>query len=172
VSERLVVIGAIARAHGLSGEVRVTPMTDHPERFERLRDCLLWDTARDRREQHRITAVRRQGTAVLVTLEGCDSAEAATALVGRLVALPEDDALPLAPGHFYPWQLEGCRVVTEDGREVGRVTGIERSPAQDLWVVADEAREHLIPAVPEIVSEVDLEARRVVIRPPEGLLDL
>ena len=135
MSERLVVIGAIARAHGLSGEVRVTPMTDHPERFGRLRECLLWDTARDRREQHRITAVRRQGTAVLVT-------------------------------------LEGCRVVTEDGREVGRVTGIERSPAQDLWVVADEAREHLIPAVPEIVSEVDLEARRVVIRPPEGLLDL
>src|SRR5256886_15651512 len=81
-------------------------------------------------------------------------------------------ALPLAPGRFCPWQLEGCRVVTEDGREVGRVTGIERSSAQDLWVVTDEARQHLIPAVPEIVSEVDLAARRVVIRPPEGLLDL
>lgn len=172
MSERLVVIGAIVRAHGLSGEVRVTPMTDHPERFARVRECVLWDAARDRREHRRITATRSQGTAVLMTIEGCDSAEAAAVLVGCLVALPEDDALPLAPGRFYPWQLEGCRVLTEDGREVGRVTGIERAPAQDLWVVTDGAREHLIPAVPEIVSEVDLEARRVVIRPPEGLLDL
>ncbi len=172
MSERLVVIGAIARAHGLSGEVRVTPMTDDPGRFERVRECVLWDAARDRREPYRVRAARRHGPAVLMTLEGCASAEAATALVGRLVALPEDAALPLEPGRFYPWQLEGCRVLTEDGREVGRVTGIERSPGHDLWVVRDAGREHLIPAVPEIVSEVDLEARRVVIRPPEGLLDL
>jgi 16S rRNA processing protein RimM len=172
VSERLVVIGAVARAHGLSGEVRVTPMTDDPARFERVRECVLWDTARDLRERYRIATARRQGRAVVIALEGCASAEEATALVGRLVALPEAEALPLAPGHFYPWQLEGCRVLTEDGREIGRVTRIDRSPAQDLWVVTDDTREHLIPAVPEIVSEVDLEARRVVIRPPEGLLDL
>jgi 16S rRNA processing protein RimM len=172
VSERLVVIGAVARAHGLSGEVRVTPMTDDPARFEEVQECVLWDAAHERRERYRITAVRPQGAAILLTLAGCDSAEAASALVGRLVALPAEQARPLAPGHFYPWQLEGCRVWTVDGREVGRVTGIEPSPAQDLWVVTDGAREHLIPAVPEIVSEVDLAARRVVIRPPEGLLDL
>ena len=124
------------------------------------------------RSPYRVRAARRHGPAVLMTLEGCASAEAAAALVGRLVALPEAEALPPGPGRFYPWQLEGCRVLTEDGREVGRVTGIERAPAQDLWIVRDDTREHLIPAVPEIVSEVDLAARRVVIRPPEGLLDL
>jgi 16S rRNA processing protein RimM len=63
-------------------------------------------------------------------------------------------------------------VTTEDGREVGRVTGIERSPAHDLWVVAAGDREHLVPAVPEIVLEVDLAGRRVVIKPPEGLLEI
>jgi 16S rRNA processing protein RimM len=63
-------------------------------------------------------------------------------------------------------------VLTEEGREVGRVTRIERAGAQDLWVVRADGREHLIPAVPEIVTDVDLAARRVVIRPPEGLLDL
>ena len=172
MSDRLVVIGAIARTHGLAGEVRVTPMTDDPERFGRVRECVLWDAAHDRRERYRITGTRRQGAAIVMTLEGCASPEAAAALVGRLVALPEDEALPPGPGRFYPWQLEGCRVLTEDGREVGRVTGIERSPAQDLWIVRDDTREHLIPAVPEIVSEVDLAARRVVIRPPAGLLDL
>lgn len=150
----------------------MTSLTDQPERFERVRECVVWDAGRDRREPRCITGVRRQGDALLVTFAGCETAEAASALVGRLIAVPEAEALPLPPGHFYPWQLVGCRVLTDDGREVGRVTRIERTGAQDLWVVGADGREHLIPAVPEIVIDVDLAARRVVIRPPEGLLEL
>jgi 16S rRNA processing protein RimM len=168
----LVVIGEVTRPHGLRGELRVVPHTDRPERFEGLAECLLWDPASDARSRHRIAGVRRQGEAVLLSLAGCDSPEGATALVGRLVALPRSQALPPPPGHVYPWQLVGCRVVTEDGAVVGEVSGIEPSPAHDLWVVRGAAREHLIPAVPEIVQEVDVDARRVVIRPPEGLLEL
>jgi 16S rRNA processing protein RimM len=172
VTGRLVVVGEIARPHGLDGAVRVTSLTDHPERFDRMTACVLWDPGGDVREVRRITAVRRQGDAVVLALEGSGTPEAARGLVGRLVAVTEPEALPLPPGRFYPWQLEGCRVLTEDGREVGRVTGIERQPGQELWVVQGPEREHLVPAVAEIVVEVDLAARRVVIRPPEGLLDL
>jgi 16S rRNA processing protein RimM len=172
MGQRLVVIGEIARPHGLHGEMRVTSLTDHPERFEGVTDCVLWDQARDMRERCRITRARRQGTAMLLSLAGYDTVEAASALVGRLVALPEAEALPLPPGQFYPWQLEGCRVETDDGREVGRVIRIEQSAAQDLWVVSDGAHERLIPAVAEIVLEVDVAAGRVVIRPPDGLLEL
>jgi 16S rRNA processing protein RimM len=171
-NERLVVIGQIARPHGLRGQVRVTPRTDDSERFERLETCVLWDTARDERRIHRVTAAHQHGTTVLLSLAGCDSVEAARALAGRLVAVPESEAIRPGPGCFYPWQLEGCEVVTEGGRVVGRVRGIEASPAHDLWVVHDGAGEHLIPAVPAIVVDVDLSARRVVIRPPEGLLEL
>jgi len=167
-----VAIGEIARVHGLRGEVRVTPLTDHPERFERVRECVLWDATRDERETRRITTARRHGDTLLVTFAGCASPEDARALVGRLIALPRADALPPPDGSFYPWQLEGARVTTEDGRLVGHVTGIEHSGAQDLWVVAGEGREHLIPAVPDIVLDVDVAAGRVVIRPPDGLLDL
>jgi 16S rRNA processing protein RimM len=172
MGQRLVVIGEIARPHGLRGEMRVTPLTDHPERFEGVTDCVLWDQARDTRERCRVTRARRQGVAVLLSLAGYDTVEAASALVGRLVALPEAEALPLPPGQFYPWQLEGCRVLTDDGREVGRVTRIEPGAAQDLWVVSDGTRERLIPAVAEIVLEVDVAGGRVVIRPPDGLLEL
>ncbi len=62
--------------------------------------------------------------------------------------------------------------MTAQGELVGEVTGIDNGPAHDLWVVRDGEREHLIPAVPDIVIEVNLAGRRVVIRPPEGLLDL
>lgn len=170
--DRLVAIGEIVRPHGLRGELRVAPMTDDPRRFERVTDCVVWNPARDERLECRITAVRRQGDVILVTLAGYDSPETARALTGRLIAIPVSEALPPGPGRFYPWQLEGSRVLTEDGREVGRVVRVEPSPGHDLWVVADGPREHLIPAVPAIVIDVDLAARRVVIRPPEGLLDL
>ena len=152
--------------------MRVTELPDHPERLAADTDSVLGDRARDTRESGRVTAARRQGAAVLISLAGCETVEAAAALVGRLVALPEAEALPLPPGQFYPWQLEGCRVTTEDGRDVGRVIRIEHSAAQDLWVVSNGTRECLIPAVAEIVLEVDVAAGRVVIRPPDGLLEL
>lgn len=169
---RLVAIGEIGRPHGLGGDVRVTPLTDDPERFTRVDACVVWDPARDRREPRRLLAARRQGAAVVVRLAGCLTAEDAADLTGLLLAVPEADALPLAPGHFYPWQLEGCRVMTEAGEEIGRVVGIEGSAAQKLWVVRGRGRDHLIPAVPEIVVDVDLAARLVTVRPPDGLLDL
>lgn len=150
----------------------MTVLTDDPDRFHRLADCVLWDASRNERETRRITTARRHGEAVVLGFEGCETPEAAAALAGRFVALPRDAALPAPPGRFYPWQLEGCRVVTEDGRDVGHVVGIEHAPTQDLWVIAHEDGERLVPAVPEIVSEVDLAGRRVVIRPPEGLLEL
>ena len=171
-SNDLVTIGEITKPYGLRGEVRVTPLTDDPERFRRLAECVLWDLSRNKRETRRIITARRHGEAVVLGFDGCTTADAAAALAGRFVALPREAALPPPAGRFYPWQLEGCRVVTDDGREVGRVTGIQHAPAQDLWIVADGSVERLIPAVPEIVSEVDLAGRRVVIRPPEGLLEL
>jgi 16S rRNA processing protein RimM len=171
-SDDLVVIGEATRAYGLRGELRVVPQTDHPERFGRIRECILWDPRDGGRTVRRVRGVRRQGDVVLLSLEGCDTPEAAAALAGRLVALPRTEALPPPPGHVYPWQLVGCRVTTEDGRLVGELSGVEPAPGQALWVVQGPEREHLIPAVPGLVLEVDVAARRVVIRPPEGLLEL
>src|SRR5262245_60960987 len=116
MGQRLVVIGEIARPHGLRGERRVPPLTHHPERFAGGTGRGRWAPACDTRDSCRVTGARRQGAAALLSLAACETVEAASALVGRLVALPEAEALPLPPGQFYPWQLEGCRVSTEDGR--------------------------------------------------------
>jgi 16S rRNA processing protein RimM len=150
----------------------VIPLTDDPDRLATVRECVLWDEADDRRDPARIVAARRQGEIVLVSLAGCETMDAARAVVGRLLAVPVDQARPLPPGFFYPWQLEGCVVTTDTGEEVGVVVGLERTPGHDLWVVRRGEREHLVPAVPEIVVDVDLSARRVTLRPPPGLLDL
>jgi 16S rRNA processing protein RimM len=170
--DRLVVIGEVVRVHGLDGAVRVRAISDHPDRFVSLEACVLWDPDSDTRVPVRIERASQEADRVVLKLRGMDDVEAARHLVGQVLAVPERDALPLPEGQFYPWQLEGCRVETEDGVIVGEVKGIERSPAHDLWVVATGQRECLVPAVPEIVVEVSLADRRVVIRPPEGLLEL
>jgi 16S rRNA processing protein RimM len=108
---------------------------------------------------------------VLLRVEGVDSPEAARRFQGRLLAVSRDEVLPPAEGQFYPWQLEGAAVETRDGQRVGRFVGIE-SGAQDLWVVDDGTRRRLIPAVASIVVEVSVVDRRIVIDPPEGLLEL
>ena len=78
----------------------------------------------------------------------------------------------LPPGQFYIDDLQGCQVVTEEGKDVGVFLRAEDGPAHDLWVVGAGGREQMIPAVAEIVVRVDTEARIIVIRPPVGLLEL
>jgi 16S rRNA processing protein RimM len=173
VTAPLVAVGEVLKPHGLGGEVRVRVLTDRPEeRFGGLRDCVLWEPAIDRREARRVAACRFEGGTVLVKIDGVDSPEDARSLAGRLIAVPRADALPPPEGQFYPWQMEGARVETRDGRVAGTFVGIDDSSAQDLWVIAYDGRERLIPAVAEIVVEVNVAERRIVIDPPEGLLDL
>ena len=169
----LVAIAEVLRPHGLRGEVRVRPLTDRPrERFEGLCACFLWEPATDGRQRCRIVSRRFDGDGVLIGLEGVESPEAARSLGGQLLAVPRAEALPPAPGQFYPWQLEGAVVETRQGRRLGNFLRVEGSPAQPLWVIRDGEREWLLPAVPEFVVEVDVAGRRVVADPPEGLLEL
>jgi 16S rRNA processing protein RimM len=169
----LVAVGEVLKPYGLGGEVRVRVLTDRPEeRFGDLRQCVLWDPHIDRREDCRIARCRLDGETVLVKMLGVDSPEDARRLTGQLLAVNQTDALPPPEGCFYPWQMKGARVETRDGKVAGTFVGIEPGGAQDLWIVSDGSRERLIPAVAEIVVEVNVEERRIVIDPPEGLLEL
>jgi 16S rRNA processing protein RimM len=170
---RLVAVGEVLKPHGVGGELKVRPLTDRPmERFRTLTNCILWEPEPDRRQDCHVSSCRFDGELVLLKVDGIDSPEAARRLAGRLLAVDQGQALPTPEGRFYPWQLEGARVETRDGRAVGRFVGIEHAGAQELWVIADGTRERLIPAVVEIVLEVNVAEQRIVIDPPEGLLEL
>jgi 16S rRNA processing protein RimM len=169
----LVAVGELLRPHGLHGEVRVRSLTDRTrERFRRLGACTLWDPDTDRREPCQVASCRFEGETPLVRLDGIESPESARRLTGLLLAVDRAEALPAPEGSFYPWQLEGARVETRDGRVVGSFAGVQSGGAQDLWVVTHDGREHLVPAVAEIVVDVSVAERRIVIDPPDGLLDL
>jgi 16S rRNA processing protein RimM len=169
----LVAVGQVLRPVGLGGEVRVRPLTDRPrERFGALTACWLWDPGTDARRRERVLGCRFEGDQVVLGLESADSPEAARRLTGQLLAVEREQALPAPPGHFYPWELEGAAVETADGRPLGRFLRVEEAPAAPLWVIGDGEREWLLPAVPEMVLEVSVARRRIVVDPPEGLVEI
>src|SRR5215470_19666501 len=130
----LVAVGEVLKPYGLTGEVKVRSLSDRTEeRFRRLRECVLWEPATDQREACRIASCRVDGETVLVRMDGIDSPEAARRLAGRLLAVDRGQALPAPEGSFYPWQMEGARVETRDGRAVGVFVRTEGGSAQDLW---------------------------------------
>ncbi len=172
-TESLVAVGEVLRPYGLRGELKVRPLTDRPhDRFAAMPECFVVDRRTDRTERHRIAGYRIERDDVFVRFERVESPEDAGQFQGRLLAIEREAALPLPEGQFYPWQLEGAEVVTTTGRAVGRFARVEGSEGQALWVVMDGDKERLVPAVPEIVVDVSVADRRIVIDPPEGLLDL
>ncbi len=161
-------MGRVSAPHGLRGELRVLPLTDFPERFHRRRS--LWVEGEG--EPRRVEWVRFHGDSLLVKLAGIDDREAAAGLRGRHLAVPAFELPPLPPGTYYHHQLLGLTAVTPDGRELGRVTDILRTGANDVYVVepVGGGRARLIPALASVVT-VDLARGIILVRPQPGLLD-
>ncbi|CAM3776079.1 ribosome maturation factor RimM [Kibdelosporangium persicum] len=167
-----VVVGRVAKAHGIRGELAVDVRTDSPEqRFApgavvaaRLRDGSSRPLT--------LATIRAHGERLLVTFDEVPDRTAAESLRGALL-LADTDALPPTddPDEFYDHELEGLSAVLTDGSAVGVVREIVHSAAGELLAIDMSGREVLVPFVREIVPEVDIAGRRVVLDPPEGLLD-
>jgi 16S rRNA processing protein RimM len=166
----LVAVGRIVRPQGRRGEVRLEALTDAPERLRDLRECwLLPPPAGERRD---VEAVWFQGGVPVVKLAGSASISDAQALVGRLLTIPRAAVRRLPPDRFYAFDLVGCRVETPEGAPLGTIAEVLTGPEHDYWTVHRDGGAWLLPAVTAIVERVDLTTRRVVVRPPEGLVEL
>ena len=161
----LVRIGKIVRAVGLGGDVGVGG-TDGA--LGTLRRVTL---RRGGVEQDRaVVSARKQGRVWAVRLEGVEGRDAAEALVGCEVLVEREALGEAGEGQHYWGDLEGLAVVTAAGEPVGVVTGLYETGAVDVLVVDGARGEVLVPLAPYVT--VDRAAGRVVVDPPEGLLDL
>ncbi|MBR9989350.1 MAG: 16S rRNA processing protein RimM [Gemmatimonadetes bacterium] len=176
VPEHLVV-GHIAKAHGTKGEQFIWPLTDRPgEVFAPGRQLLLGDEngVVDQDAPFLVVeTVRPFKRGLLVKLEGFESREDADELARRYVLLPAAAVPPLEEGEVFYHDLLGMAVVTASGEEVGIVREVfETDPHHLLEVKSESGKVHLIPFAERIVREVDVRGRRMVIEPPEGLLEI
>jgi 16S rRNA processing protein RimM len=167
------VVGRVVRAHGITGEVVVDVRTDDPEtRFApgtSLRARIKGGTE----QRFTVDASRPHGGRLLVRLDGVADRNGADALRGTLFVVDSADLPPIDdPDEFYDHQLEGLRVRTTAGADVGAVAEVLHTPAGELLSVRAGEREVLGPFVGAIVTSVSLADQVIEIDPPEGLLEL
>jgi len=177
----LVVVGRIGRPHGVKGAATIEVRTDEPDKRFAVGARLLTDSGLDLT----VASATWHSGRLLVTFEGYEDRTAVEQLRNALVSVDRPaDERPEDPEEFYDSDLEGCEVVVDgsdsdsdsDGVGIGVGIGVVREvshlPGQDLLVVVTpDEREVLIPFVSEFVPQIDVSAKRIVITPPEGLLE-
>ncbi|HZJ51219.1 MAG TPA: ribosome maturation factor RimM [Actinomycetota bacterium] len=161
----LLLAGQAGKPHGLSGELYVTPISDHPGRFEP--GAVLVGA---RGELLTVERSRGHHQRFLVKFEGVGDRTAAERMRGPLYVQP-GDVRALEEGEWWEHELIGMKVEDPEGRELGRITGVVSRVAQDLLVVETPVGERLVPLVEAIVSDIDRDSRRAVVDAPPGLLD-
>lgn len=162
-------IGEIVAPFGLTGEMKVRLETDFPERFERLRTVCVRRSP-EQAELHTVESARPHKGQILLKLRGIATIEAAEALRNTFLQVRPQDAVRLPKNEYYIHDLIGCDVVTDDARPLGRLNSILRGGGNDVYVIGEGKAEILLPAIKEVVREVDLQRRRIVVSPTPGLL--
>jgi 16S rRNA processing protein RimM len=163
----LLAVGLVSRAHGIRGEVSVQPLSEVESRFQTGSTVLLGP---DGNRRLAVATARKHGHRLLVKFEDVDDRDAAESLRGRVLLVPQGDAPPLPEDQYWVHEVVGIEVLTQAGRSVGTIREVLHNKANDVWLVQSGDQEVLIPALRDVVVEVDPAARRAVIREVPGLL--
>ncbi len=157
-------VGKITTAVGIKGEVKVYPYTDDPERFEELESVYAGD------DVMKIDKVRYQKNLVILKFNGVNDRNAAEALRDRFLTIDRSDLRELDEDEYFIFDLIGLEAVDQEGVHIGEVTDVIQNTAQDLYEIKmDDGRKYLVPAVYEIVTDIDIENGIMKINPIEGL---
>jgi 16S rRNA processing protein RimM len=168
------VVGRVVRAHGITGELVVEVRTDDPDTRFAPGTQLRARPKNGPQRTYVIDSAREHSGRLLVRLAGVTDRNGADALRGNVFLVDTDELPPIDdPDEFYDHQLEGLRVVTTDGRPIGKVNEVLHTGAGELLSVkAETGAEILVPFVSAIVTAVSLDDQTIEIDPPEGLLEL
>jgi 16S rRNA processing protein RimM len=164
------VVGRIGKPHGVKGEVSVDVRTDDPDRRYAVGAALDTDPAE--RGPLTVESVREHHGRLLVRFDGVGDRNEAEALRGTLLVVDSADAGETDDGEWWDHDLVGLVAVTSDGTKLGAVTDVVHVPGAPLLAIDVDGREVLVPFVAALVPEVDVPGGRVVVDPPDGLLDL
>jgi len=164
---RHLIIGRVLRPFGVRGELKVEILTDFPERFASLRQVFIGDDAKS----FPVERARLHSGTVLVKLAGIDTPEDAAQLREQLVYVAIADAVSLPENRVYLYQLIGLRVRTSDGQTLGEITDVLDTRANDVYIVSDGTRELLLPAIPDVVKEINLTRGEMIVKLIDGLVE-
>lgn len=161
-------VGLLRKPHGVHGDILFTVTTDFPER---LRPGLIVFVGDEKRE-FKITRRRPHNDGIIFSFEGISTPEQAAKHTGKTVFVPAEGRPPLPEGEYYHHQIIGLNVFDEAGRNLGVVSEILETGANDVYVVTDSSgRELLLPALKQVLLEINLERQTMKVHLLPGLLD-
>ena len=163
-------IGHIVAPFGIRGELKVYLMTDIPNRFAQLETIYLGPEHTPRRI---VGARPHKGETVVLRLQGVDDVNTADTLRKVALMIPLSQMAKLPPDSYYHHDILGLQVITLKGQSIGTIVDIIETGGNDVYVIRDQesGKEHLIPAIKDVVKQVDLIRRMMYIDPIQGLLD-
>jgi 16S rRNA processing protein RimM len=166
--DSLLWVGRVVKTQGLKGQIRISGSRESAAFYRGNR--LYLDKERETKKVLTVESVRFQRGVMILGLEEIRNIAGAEELVGSSVYVAKDSLQPLPAGEYYEFQILGMEVITEEGREVGKVEEIFPTGSNDVYVIRKDGKEVLIPATDEVVAKVDLEKKVMSIRRVEGLL--
>ena len=162
-------IGQIVNRFGIKGMVKVKPFTDDINRFDRLKKIYI--SNKNGKKEYQIQEVKYHKNMVLMKLEGVDTPEQADLLRQSYLLVDRADEEPLEEGVYYIVDLLGLEVYTDDNKLLGKVDDIFNTGSNDIYVVKDEmGKQILLPGIPDVLKNVDLEKGRITVHLIPGLI--
>lgn len=161
MEKQLLETGEIVSTHGIHGEVKILPWADAPDFLLQFKTLYL------NGKPYKVEASREHKTCVLAKLRGVDTPEKATLLRGQTVSV-DREGLTLPEGTVFIADLIGCRVLDDDGAEIGRIKDVLTMPSSDVYVIEGEKR-YMIPSVKEFVREINVAEGFVKVHLIEGM---
>jgi len=158
-------LGTLTAPWGVRGEIKVQLVAD-PEFVGQVRRIYLGQ----QRQARDVSGFHRRGRAYTFKLRGVESANDAELLRGQQISIPRAEAPSLPAGEYFFQDIVGLRVLTTDGRDLGRVAQILATGANDVYVVRGDLGEILVPAIASVVTEIDITGGIIRITPMPGLL--
>ena len=162
-------IGQIVNTFGIKGMVKIKPFTDDINRFDRLKKIYI--SNKNGKKEYQIQEVKYHKNMVLMKLEGVDTPEQADLLRQSYLLIDRADEEPLEEGVYYIVDLLGLEVYTDDNKLLGKVDDIFNTGSNDIYVVKDEmGKQILLPGIPDVLTNVDLEKGRITVHLMPGLI--
>ena len=166
----LLQVGVITSTHGVRGEVKVFPTTDDPARFKKLKQVILDDGKQQ--IDLEIASVKFFKNMVILKFKGIDNINDVEKYRRATLLVTRENAVPLAENEYFIADLIGLLAVSDEGEEIGTITDVLQTGANDVYVVTTPQKEEiLVPAIRECILAVDLDARRMQIHLLPGLRD-
>lgn len=168
--EKYLRVGVISSTHGVRGEVKVYPTTDDINRFDYLKETIL-DTGKEYITLH-VAGVKYFKNMVILKFKEFDNVDQVIPYKGMDLLVTRKNAIPLEEGQQFVADLIGCDVITDQGENLGKLTDVLKTGANDVYVVKMEnGREVLLPVIDQCILEKDIDNQVIKVHIMKGLLD-